>query len=324
MAKIKYRYNPHTLKFDVISHPLRKKIAKIAIHLVVNLTIAAILTYIYSIFLDTPKEKNMKRDIANIVLKYELFQKKIQEKDNQLNELIKRDNNIYRAIFEADSIPLSLREGGYGGTNRYKGFENYKNSEVLTKTFVLFDKLSWKAYIQSKSYDEIEDWARNKDKMNHCVPRIQPISSKNISAVFGIRLDPFSGRPTMHYGIDFTGTIGTPVYVTGDGIVLEAEYTFNGYGKQILVDHGFGYKTRYAHLSKIIVKPGDRVKRGEVIGLLGNTGKSTGPHLHYEVIHRNTPTDPMNYFNDQTSEDFDNMIKNATLNKDQNYSESYK
>lgn len=313
MAKIKYKYNPHTLKFDVISHPLRKKIANIAIHLIVNLTIAATLTYVYSIFLDTPKEKNIKRDIANIILKYDLFQKKIQEKEQLMNQLQKRDNNIYRAIFDADSIPLSLREGGYGGANRYKSFENYQNAEILTKTFTMLDQLNWKVYVQSKSFDEVVDLARNKEKMTHCQPIIQPISNRNISAYFGFRLDPFSRRPTMHNGIDFTGSIGTPVYVTGDGIVIEAEYNFSGYGKMILVDHGFGYKTRYGHLSKIGVKPGESVKRGQVIGLLGNTGKSTGPHLHYEVIHRNIPTDPMNYFNDQTSEDFDNMIKNATV-----------
>lgn len=324
MAKIKYRYNPHTLKFDVISHPLRKKIAKIAIHFIVNLTIAATLSYLYSIFLDTPKEKNIKRDIANILLKYELFQKKILEKDAIMNQYQKRDNNIYRAIFEADSIPATLRVGGYGGTNRYKTFEESRNAVTLTKTFILFDQLSWKVYFQSKSFDEIEVWARNKDRMNHCVPRIQPISTNNISAHFGFRLDPFSQRPTMHYGIDFTGSIGTPVYVTGDGVVIEAEYTFNGYGKQILVDHGFGYKTRYAHLSKIDVALGEIVKRGQVIGLLGNTGKSTGPHLHYEVLHKNSATDPINYFNDQTSEDFDNMIKNATLGKNESYSLSDK
>lgn len=315
MAKIKYRYNPHTLKFDVISHPLRKKIAKIAIHLLVNLTIAATISYIYSIFWDTPKEKNIKRDIANIVLKYDLFQRKIQDQEKIMDDLERRDNNIYRAIFEADTIPQSLREGGYGGTNRYKAFEKYRNSEVLTKTYLMLDRLSWKAYVQSKSFDEVVDFALDKDKMNRCIPIIQPLSNKNISAYFGFRLDPFTRRPTMHYGIDFTGSIGSPVHVTGDGIVVEAEYSFNGYGKQVVVDHGFGYKTRYAHLSKINVKPGDAVKRGQVVGLLGNTGKSTGPHLHYEVIHRNAAIDPINYFNDMTSEDFDKMIKYATVGK---------
>jgi murein DD-endopeptidase MepM/ murein hydrolase activator NlpD len=315
MAKTKYRFNPHTLKFDVISHPLRKKIAKIAIHLLVNVTIAASLTYIYSIFLDTPKEKNIKRDIANITLKYDLFQRKINEKSNLVNEFQKRDNNIYRAIFEADSIPNSLREGGYGGVNRYKIFEKYQHADLLVSTFTMLDRLSWKVYVQSKSFDEVIDLARNKEKMTHCVPAIQPVSLTNISAYFGFRPDPFTRKTTMHYGIDFTGSIGTPVHVTGDGIVIEAEYSFNGYGKQIVVDHGFGYKTRYAHLSKIGVKTGEKVKRGEVVGLLGNTGRSTGPHLHYEVLLRNSSTDPLNYFNDLTMEDYDKMVKYATVGK---------
>jgi len=321
MAKIKYRYNPHTLKFDVIFHPLRKKIAKIAIHLFVNITIAATLTYIYSIFLDTPKEKNLKREIANTILKYDLFQRKVEEKNSLLKEFQKRDNNIYRTIFEADTIPASLKEGGYGGVNRYKSFEKYQHAELLTKTSIMIDQLSWGVYMQSKSFDEVINLARNKEKMTHCVPAIQPISSKNISAYFGFRSDPFTHRHTMHNGIDFTGSIGTPIHATGDGIVIGAEFTFDGYGKQVIVDHGFGYKTRYAHLSKVEVKPGEKVKRGQIVGLLGNTGRSTGPHLHYEVMLRNVATDPLNYFNDLTMEDYDKMVKFATVGKkDKNHS----
>ncbi len=315
MAKEKYKFNPHTLTFDVISHPLRKKIAKIAIHLFVNLLLAATLTYIYSLFLDTPKEKNIKRDIADIVLKYELFQRKISEKALLVNDLQKRDNHIYRAIFEADTIPASHREGGYGGVNRYKSFENFKHADVMVKTFTMFDQLNWQVYIQSKSFDEVIDLARNKEKMTHCIPAIQPVSIKSISAYFGFRSDPFTHRTTMHYGIDFTGPIGTPVHSTGEGVVITAEFTFTGYGKEVLVDHGFGYKTRYAHLSKVIVKPGEKVVRGQIVGELGNTGRSTGPHLHYEVLLRNSAIDPMNYFNDLTMEDYDKMIKFATIGK---------
>jgi len=315
MAKVKYKFNPHTLKFDVISHPLRKKSAKIAIHILGNLTVAATITYIYSIFLDKQKKKNIKRDISNVILKYELFQRKIQEKELLVNEFHKRDNNIYRTIFEADTIPASLREGGYGGVNRYKEFEKFQHSDILISSFLMLDRLNWNVYVQSKSFDEVTDLARNKEKMTHCVPRIQPVSYTNISAHFGFRSDPFTHRLTMHYGIDFTGSIGTPVHATGDGIVIEAEYSFNGYGKQVVVDHGFGYKTRYAHLSKVDVKPGDKVKRGEIVGLLGNTGRSTGPHLHYEVMLRNSSIDPLNYFDDMTIEDYDKMVKYATVGK---------
>ncbi len=315
MAKIKYKFNPHTLKFDVISHPLRKKIANIAIHLLVNLTLAATLVYIYSIFLDTPKEKNIKRDIENTIVKYELFQRKINEKAILVKEFQKRDNNIYRTIFEADTIPTSLREGGYGGVNRYKSFEKLQHADLLIKTFTLFDQLSWQVYVQSKSFDEVIDLARNKEKMTHCIPAIQPVSKKSISAHFGFRSDPFTHRLTMHYGIDFTGEIGLPIHATGEGIVLNAEFSFTGYGKEVVIDHGFGYKTRYAHLSKIEVKPGDKVMRGQVVGLLGSTGRSTGPHLHYEVMLRNSAIDPFNYFNDLTIEDYDKMVKYATVGK---------
>lgn len=315
MAKIKYRFNPHTLKFDVISHPLRKRIANIAIHLLVNLTVAATLTYIYSIFLDTPKEKNIKRDIANVILKYDLFQRKVKEKEVLVKEFQKRDNNIYRTIFEADTIPTTLREGGYGGVDRYKSFEKYQHADLLVNTFTMIDQLSWQVYVQSKSFDEVIDLARNKEKMTHCIPAIQPVSLKSISAYFGFRSDPFTHRLTMHYGIDFTGAIGTPVHATGEGIVVEAEYSFSGYGKNVVIDHGFGYKTRYAHLSKIEVKHGDKIKRGQIVGLLGNTGRSTGPHLHYEVMLRNSSTDPLNYFNDLTIEDYDKMVKYATVGK---------
>ena len=315
MEKEKYKFNPHTLKFDVISHPLRKKIAKIAIHLFVNLLLAATLTYIYSLFLDTPKEKNIKREIADIILKYDLFQRKVSEKAELVREFQKRDNHIYRAIFEADTIPASLREGGYGGVNRYKSFDKFKHSDLLVKTFTMFDQLSWQVYVQSKSFDEVIDLARNKERMTHCVPAIQPISNKNISAYFGFRSDPFTHRQTMHYGIDFTGPIGTPIHATGEGVVINAEYAFTGYGKEVVIDHGFGYKTRYAHLSRINVKTGDKVARGQVVGELGNTGRSTGPHLHYEVLLRNSAIDPINYFNDLTMEDYDKMVKYATVSK---------
>ncbi len=315
MAKVKYKFNPHTLKFDVISHPLRKKIANIAIHLFVNLTLAATLVYIYSIFLDTPKEKNIKREIENTIVKYELFQRKINEKVLLVKEFQKRDNNIYRAIFEADTIPASQKEGGYGGVNRYKSFEKFEHANLFIKTFTLFDQLNWQVYLQSKSFDEVIDLARNKEKMTHCIPAIQPVSLTTISAHFGFRSDPFTHHLKMHYGIDFSGSIGTPVHATGEGVVVSAEFSFTGYGKEVVIDHGFGYKTRYAHLSKIEVQAGDKIIRGQVIGLLGNSGRSTGPHLHYEVMLRNSAIDPLNYFNDLTSEDYDDMVKFATVGK---------
>ncbi len=323
MAKVKYRFNPHTLQFDKIAIPLSKRIAKIAIHFVLSLMVVTILTLAYSFFFDTPKEKMLKREIGEILSKYDLLKAKIKGTDAILTEIQKRDNNIYRAIFEADTIPTAYREGGYGGANKYAAFEKFENADILINTSVLIDQITWKVYVQSKSFDDVIVLAKNKDRMNECMPAIQPVSVKEmvrISDGYGYRTDPFTRVRTMHCGVDFTGPVGVPVYATGDGVVIEAGYSFNGYGNQIIIDHGFGYKTRYAHLKKLNVNIGVNVKRGEIIGALGNSGKSTGPHLHYEVYYRDKSTDPMNYFNDISSEEYDEMIKNATSRQLEDYS----
>lgn len=315
MAKLKYQFNPLTLKFDIIRIPFHKRFAKILIHLVFYAGVFLGLGYAFSMIYDTPVEQSLKRANAEYMLKYELAQKQISELSNTLATLEAKDNNIYRAIFEADTIPLSIRRGGYGGVDRYANLRSASNSLTLIKTLRALDELTWRAYIQSRSFDDVVDMAKNKEKMILCVPAIQPINTKDlvrISSFYGFRRDPMRGVPTMHTGIDFAGPIGTPIYSTGDGIVIEAGYSFNGYGNEVIVDHGFGYKTRYAHLHKINVKAGQRVKRAEMIATLGSSGKSTGPHLHYEVIVRGKPVNPINYFNDMTEEDYQKMLENFT------------
>lgn len=315
MAKLKYQFNPLTLKFDIIRIPFHKRFAKILIHLVFYAGVFLGLGYAFSMIYDTPVEQSLKRVNAEYMLKYELAQKQISELSNTLATLEAKDNNIYRAIFEADTIPLSIRRGGYGGVDRYANLRSASNSLTLIKTLRALDELTWRAYIQSRSFDDVVDMAKNKEKMILCVPAIQPINTKDlvrISSFYGFRRDPMRGVPTMHTGIDFAGPIGTPIYSTGDGIVIEAGYSFNGYGNEVIVDHGFGYKTRYAHLHKINVKAGQRVKRAEMIATLGSSGKSTGPHLHYEVIVRGKPVNPINYFNDMTEEDYQKMLENFT------------
>jgi len=315
MAKLKYQFNPLTLKFDIIRIPFYKRLAKILIHLVFYAGVFLGLGYAFSMIYDTPVEQSLKRDNAEFMLKYELAQKQIFELSNTLATLEAKDNNIYRAIFEADTIPFSIRRGGYGGVDRYANLRSASNSLTLIKTLRALDELTWRAYIQSRSFDDVVDMAKNKEKMILCVPAIQPINTKDlvrISSFYGIRRDPMRGVPRMHTGIDFAGPIGTPIYSTGDGIVIEAGYSFNGYGNEVIVDHGFGYKTRYAHLHKVNVKVGQRVKRAEMIATLGSSGKSTGPHLHYEVIVRGKPVNPINYFNDMTEEDYQKMLENFT------------
>lgn len=313
MAKIKYQFNPYTLSFDIIRIPFYKKLAKILIHLGFYLAIFFVLGYGFSIFVDTPIEQGLKRTNSEYILKYELTIKQLNELNIMLAQMELRDNNIYRSIFETDSLPLSIRRGGYGGAEKYANLYGNTNSAMLIKTFKMLDEISWRSYIQSRSFDEVAEMAKNKERMIECVPAIQPISVKNlvrISDFYGFRKDPMSRARTMHQGIDFAGPIGTPVYSTGDGVVIEADYSFSGYGNQVIVDHGFGYKTRYAHLHKINVKVGDKVERAEIVGSLGSSGKSTGPHLHYEVMVRNNPVNPINYFNDMTEDDYELMLDN--------------
>ncbi len=313
MSKLKYQFNPYTLSFDIIRIPFYKKLTKILIHIGLYFAIFIVLGIGFSMFVDTPSVQGLKRTNSEYLLKYELTVKRLTEINSMLAEIETRDNNIYRSIFETDSIPLSIRRGGYGGTDRYASFYGNTNSGILIKTFRLLDEISWRSYIQSRSFDEVAEMAKNKERMIECVPAIQPISVKNlvrISDFYGFRSDPMTRVRTMHQGIDFAGPLGTPVYATGDGVVIEAGYSFSGYGYQVIIDHGFGYKSRYAHLNKVFVKVGEKVKRAEMVGELGSSGKSTGPHLHYEVILRNNTVNPINYFNDMTEEDYELMVKN--------------
>jgi murein DD-endopeptidase MepM/ murein hydrolase activator NlpD len=315
MTKQKFRYNPQTLTFDHVDISLQNKLTKLAIRFLFSIIIAAIIGLTYSYFFDTPKEKILKRENAELALKFELFEKKVVEAGKTLEEIQNRDNRIYRSIFEVDTIASTLRLGGIGGSNHYSGFEGMINADLLTRTATLLDQVTWKVYIQSKSFDEIISLAKNKEQMILSIPAIQPVSINELSRIsdyFGVRKDPFTKERKIHLGIDFVGPKGVPVYSTGKGEVVQAEFSFFGYGNVVLIDHGFGYKSRYAHLDKILVEPGQMIARGQIIGTLGNSGRSTGPHLHYEVIHRNNPVDPINYFNDMSPEEYDLMVKNST------------
>lgn len=312
MAKKKFRYNQHTLSFEPISTPLSKKLANVAIQFVFSLIIAVIVYFSYTHFFDTPKEKILRREHAELSLRFEILDKMLSETDMILTEIQQRDNHIYRSIFEADTIPTSLRQGGLGGVSRYDNLRELSNAELLIDVASKLDQITWKTYYQSKSFDEVIDLAKNKEKMILSIPAIQPISVGDlhrISDFFGTRNDPFTKQRKFHHGIDFVGPKGVPIYATGNGKVENAEFSFFGYGNIVVIDHGFGYKSKYAHLKTIDVKVGDEVKRGQIVGTLGNTGRSTGPHLHYEVIYKNKTVDPINYFNDMSPEEFDLMVK---------------
>lgn len=315
MAKMHYRFNPETLTFDIVAIPLKTRFTRGFVTFLIGFGIASVFMVVYGLFFDTPKSHNLRRQNAELRVKYELLNKRFDETDRQLTDIQDRDNTVYRSIFELDIIPTQVREAGMGMADKYVKYSGYENSDILIRMLEKFDMLTKKVYLQSKSFDQVSILAKNKEKMMTSVPAINPVALKGplrLMENFGGRIDPVYRRWAYHEGIDISGPQGTPIYVTGDGIVELTEYSFRGYGNQILVNHGFGYHTRYAHLSKVLVKPGQRVKRGEKIGLMGSTGKSTGSHLHYEVLVRNKPVNPVNYLSrDIELADYESIIDNA-------------
>jgi murein DD-endopeptidase MepM/ murein hydrolase activator NlpD len=319
MAKIQYRFDPTDLTYKKIKKSSKKKFLRIFGYIAFLFTVGYIFTNIFTSYYQTPEEKELIRKNQELKAKYQLLQNNIAEVDHKLEAIEQRDDYLYRPIFELDPISSSIREAGTGGVSQYENLKKIGNSEVIVNTAQELDQVSKKLYIQSKSFDSVTKLAKNKEKMLACIPAIQPISLndfRRISDYYGSRRDPFNGKIRMHYGMDFTGPVGTDIYATGDGKVVRAEYNPHGYGNEVIIDHGFGFKTVYAHLKKITVKKGQKVKRGDVIGKLGNTGRSTGPHLHYEVRRHNRPVDPIKYyFNDISAEEYDKMIAVSSRNR---------
>ena len=269
---------------------------------------------LYNLFFDSPKEKILKRENKLLLFQYQELNKKIAEIEKILSELQYRDDNIYRTLFEVEPIPESIRKSGIGGSKKFEELENLEHSELIISTSRKIDQLTKQVYIQSKSFDEIVFLAKNKEKWLRSIPAILPILIKDnfkITSHFGIRYDPiYRNVKKMHEGIDFSCATGTNVRATGEGIVIETNRSNRGYGNEVIINHGFGYTTHYAHLSKILVKVGQKVKRGEIIGKVGSTGKSVGPHLHYEVRKNNRPLNPINFFYlDLSPEQYDEMIE---------------
>lgn len=301
--KRRYKFNPETLAYELHRIPIRARFSKGFIIFLLSLVTSSGYYIIYTKYfkLETPKMLTLKRRSEELSNKLEIMNKRFKEANNTLVSLQMRDNYIYRPIFGMEDIPQEVRNAGFGGVDRYTYLNNFDHSGILSRTAINMDVLYKKAYIQSKSFDEVALQARNADEMSLCVPAIPPvnITSRRIrfSSSFGYRPDPFNGQFRMHSGIDLSGPIGEPIFATGNGKVVEVGFDFFGYGNFIIVDHGFGYKTRYAHLKTSLVAMGRIVKRGEEIAVMGNTGRSSGPHVHYEVIYRNRPVNPQNYYN---------------------------
>ncbi|MDF1672233.1 MAG: M23 family metallopeptidase [Vicingaceae bacterium] len=315
MAKAKYRYNPHTLSYDKIELSFRDKIFRGSMILGASLIIGIGIYFVTDAFVDSPKEKQLKKDNAELLARYSILDKKAEQLAIVLEDIQHRDDNIYRVIFEAEPIASEIREAGFGGVNRYKELENFTNAELIVNASKKLDKLSKQLYIQSKSFDEVFEMAKKKEEMLASLPAIQPVSNEDLTRMasgYGYRTDPVYKTTKFHAGMDFTAPRGTPIYATGDGKVIQADAANRGYGNHVRIKHGYGYITLYAHMSKFNCKVGQKVKRGDVIGYVGNTGKSVGPHCHYEVRKNGNPINPVNfYFNDLTPEQYAKMLELA-------------
>lgn len=266
-------------------------------------------------FIDSPKEKKLRRELENMEIQFALMNDRLDQVSDVVADMQERDDNIYRVIFEAEPIPNSVREAGFGGANRYKKYDGYDNSELIKRTASRLDQLTKKVYVQSKSFDEIVEMAQDKSEFLESIPAIQPVANqdlKRMASGYGWRTDPFTKARKFHHGMDFSAQTGTPVYATGDGKVIRADNKSSGFGNHIRIDHGYGYITIYAHLNDYNVKVGEKVQRGDLIGFVGNTGRSRGPHLHYEVHLNGERLNPVNfYYGELTAEEFNTMIEMA-------------
>lgn len=319
MAKKKYKFNPDTLSYESIGLSWKEKITKLLAYFSSSLALALVIVLIIVNLYETPKSKALKRENKRLLTQYELLAKDLDKVETVLQELQQRDDNIYRVIFEAEPIPSSVRKAGFGGTNKYSHLEDMDNAELVVATSHKLDIISKEAYIQSKSYDEVLELALNKEKMLASLPAIMPITNKDLkrtSSGWGYRIHPIYKVRKMHWGQDFTAPVGTPVYATGDGKVAALKGSRRskvGMGLYLKIDHGYGYETVYGHLDGFNVKRGQKIKRGDIIGFVGNTGGSTAPHLHYEVHKNGKKVNPAYYmFKDLTPQEYDRMIAIST------------
>jgi murein DD-endopeptidase MepM/ murein hydrolase activator NlpD len=319
MVRSQYKFNAETLLFEVTHISRGMKLKRFLCGFLVSVLLTVGYYMIYIQYFDTPHLLSMRRDNADLLVKYDLLNKRFEEANGFLTQIQRRDNNVYRATFGLEIIPLSIRDAGFGGVDKYSHLEKSNYASTLIQTSQQLDILLKKAYIQSISFDTITKLAAMTEQMSYCVPAIQPVSSDKmrITDGFRFRINPVDGRPQHHKGIDIGIPVGTPIFATGNGVIETTKYSFLGYGNCVVINHGFGYSTLYAHLYKIMVSEGQTVKRGEQIGLSGNTGKSTAPHLHYEVLYRSKPQNPVNYFsNDIDIDEYEKIIANAQENKE--------
>jgi Peptidase family M23 len=315
MARLKYKFNPSTLNFEKISYGIRDYSLVVLKYLFAGLVVGAIGVVLYASFFKDPETARLERELK-------FMKNQLKDLNNQIDtlhmfasDLQDKDDNVYRSIFGAEPYPEHMRNGGVGGSDRFKNLKGYETSEGIIETQKRLNVVQRRLVSQSKSYMEVFEMAKAQNQMLQSIPAIQPVSNtdlKRIASGFGFRIHPIYKIAKMHTGLDFTADIGTEIYATGDGIVESVDSRLSGYGHHVVIQHGYGYQTLYAHMSRVAVNPGDKVMRGQVIGYVGNTGTSTGPHLHYEVIKNGEKVDPAFYFySDITPEQYEDLLQRA-------------
>jgi murein DD-endopeptidase MepM/ murein hydrolase activator NlpD len=317
MSKVKYHYDPESLSFKRVERQKGKTVGYGIMFVLAALLAGLFINFIAGKYVATPREKALSRELANMKLQFEIINKKMAQAEEVLSDIESRDNNLYRHYFETNPIPEEQRRAGFGGVNRYKDLEGYDNSELIIASQKRLDILQKQIVVQSKSLDEIVKLAEDQEKLLASIPAIQPVNNKDLSHMasgYGYRSDPYTKITKFHYGMDFTAPKNTPVYASGDGVVVRADSKSSGYGNHIRIDHGFGYVSLYAHLNKYNVQVNQRVKRGDLIGYVGSTGRSKAPHLHYEIFKDNERINPVNfYYGNLTPEEYNELLLNASI-----------
>ena len=312
--KTYYLYNPNTLSYERVYPSTKDRVFAVLRHLSTGVIFVVVTLVVIFYFFDSPGESRLRKVNRLLQTQYEVLSLRLNEALEVLDDIQQRDETLYRTIFQAESIPESVRKSGFGGANRYEHLMSLSNADLVVSTTKKMDMLRKQLYIESNSLDELISLGKNQEERSKCIPAIQPIANKDLrrtASGYGMRIDPIYRTPRFHSGMDFSAKIGTEIYATGNGTVKFAAWK-QGYGKCLIIDHGYGYQTLYGHMDKFKVRVGQKVTRGQVIGEVGNTGKSTGPHLHYEVLVRGKHDNPSKYyFMDLTPEEYDQMIQIA-------------
>ncbi|MEX1238272.1 MAG: M23 family metallopeptidase [Cyclobacteriaceae bacterium] len=318
MARIKYYYDTETCKYERVRTRKSDVVLNALGFVSLTVMLAVGLLILYDNYFESPKELILKNEVKELEFYYDKLNKDVELLSQILDNVEQRDDNIYRVVLGAEPIEKSVRDAGIGGADRYADIrrKDIGHTDLVIALHEKVDKLRRKLYIESKSQDEVVNLAEKKEKLYASIPAIQPVSNKQLIALasgFGLRIHPVYKVKKMHNGIDFAASIGTPVYATADGTIMKVDVRFSGYGKMVEIDHGFGYRTRYAHMHDFAVKRGQNIKRGDLIGYVGNTGLSTAPHLHYEVFINDQRVDPVHYFfNDLTAAEYEKILELAS------------